>query len=205
MFEGLEQRTVDTSHGAVVVHAGRGVIFVQRHRTTTAQTYELPHEVRHAAIAEALEKLGCQQTVGVCSVGALKPTTPPGTVVVADDYFNLWGVRSGFTDERAHIAPLLDPTLRARLMTLTPDAHKGVYVQTRGPRFETRAEVRFLATLGEVVGMTGADEATHCQERGIAYAMLCMVDNWVRVLSPVFWFLFSSDSPSAGQRCRPGL
>jgi 5'-methylthioadenosine phosphorylase len=51
-------------------------------------------------------------------------------------------------------------------------------VQTRGPRFETKAEVRFLASVGTIVGMTGADEATHCQERKLRYASLCMVDNW---------------------------
>lgn len=50
-----------------------------------------------------------------------------------------------------------------------------VYVQTRGPRFETVAEVRFLATLGHIVGMTGAHEATYCQERGLRYASVCMV------------------------------
>ncbi len=65
-------------------------------------------------------------------------------------------------------------------------AAEGVYVQTRGPRFETKAEVRFLAGLGEVVGMTGADEATHMQERGLPYAALCMVDNWGNGVSPDF-------------------
>ena len=32
----------------------------------------------------------------------------------------------------------------------------GTYVQTVGPRFETKAEVRFLKQLGDIVGMTGA-------------------------------------------------
>jgi 5'-methylthioadenosine phosphorylase len=54
----------------------------------------------------------------------------------------------------------------------------GVYVETRGPRFETAAEVRMLAAHGRVVGMTAASEATLCQERGIGYAMICTVDNW---------------------------
>ena len=181
LFQGLETRTVD----GTVVHVGRGVVFVQRHKTTPEQTYELPHNVRHAAIAKTLVSMGCTQVVGVCSVGALNQSVPPGTVLVCDDYVNLWGVQSGLNDERAHIAPTLDQALRKRLLSLHADARdSGVYVQTRGPRFETKAEVRFLATLGDVVGMTGAHEATHCQEVGLAYAMLCMVDNWGNGIGP---------------------
>ncbi len=76
----------------------------------------------------------------------------------------MWGVSSGLSDERSHIAPCYDEELRSLLLRVVGNqAKSGVYVQTRGPRFETRAEVRFLATLGDVVGMTGADEATHMQ------------------------------------------
>ena len=40
----------------------------------------------------------------------------------------------------------------------------GIYVQTAGPRFETKAEVNVLKKLGDVVGMTMASEATLCME-----------------------------------------
>ena len=53
----------------------------------------------------------------------------------------------------------------------------GVYVETRGPRFETPAEVRWLAPHGDVIGMTAASEATLFVERGMNYAMLGVVDN----------------------------
>ena len=36
--------------------------------------------------------------------------------------------------------------------------HTGVYVQANGPRFETKAEVRFLAQLGDIIGMTGTTD-----------------------------------------------
>ena len=190
MFAGLQRREISTSHGDVVVHTGDNLVFVQRHKTLPAQTYELPHEIRHAAIAEALSSLGVTAVLGVGSVGALTPKVPPGSVVVPDDYFNVWGVRSGFSDERAHIAPSYDASLRSRILEVVREGGTeplpGVYVQTRGPRFETKAEVRFLATLGHVVGMTGADEATHMQERKLPYAALCMVDNWANGVSPDF-------------------
>ena len=46
-----------------------------------------------------------------------------------------------------------------------------------GPRLETAAEVRLLATFGEVVGMTFAHEATLCNEARLPVAALCSVDN----------------------------
>lgn len=52
-----------------------------------------------------------------------------------------------------------------------------MYSQTIGPRFETKAEVRFLAAFSDVVGMTAAHEADFCNEHGLPYALLCMVDN----------------------------
>ena len=54
---------------------------------------------------------------------------------------------------------------------------RGVYTQTRGPRFETPAEIRMLAMAGDVVGMTCAHEATLAKEMGLPYAVVCMVDN----------------------------
>jgi 5'-methylthioadenosine phosphorylase len=52
-----------------------------------------------------------------------------------------------------------------------------VYAQTRGPRFETPAEVRLLATHADLVGMTVASEAHLAKEAGLAYAAVCKVDN----------------------------
>jgi purine nucleoside phosphorylase len=158
MFASLAPQHVATSHGPVVVHIGTNIAFVQRHKTKVDQHYELPHDVRHAAIAEAFCVLGVTVVFGVCSVGSLTARVPPGSVCVCDDYFNIWGVRSGLRDERAHIAPGYDKEMREVIVRVVSEAglvaHPGTYVQTTGPRFETKAEVRFLASVGDVVGMT---------------------------------------------------
>ena len=57
-------------------------------------------------------------------------------------------------------------------------ASKGVYVQATGPRLETRAEIAFFKTVGDVLGMTIASEATLAAELGLPYAALCSVDNY---------------------------
>jgi purine nucleoside phosphorylase len=42
-----------------------------------------------------------------------------------------------------------------------------------GPRFETRAEIRFLATVGHVVGMTAAHEIPlFCEEPAVPVAVV---------------------------------
>jgi 5'-methylthioadenosine phosphorylase len=54
----------------------------------------------------------------------------------------------------------------------------GTYVQTTGPRLETKAEINFLRKFGEVVGMTMASEATLCMEYNLPYVSVCSVDNY---------------------------
>ena len=58
-----------------------------------------------------------------------------------------------------------------------PVVDGGTYAQVRGPRFETRAEIRLLASFADLVGMTLAAECTLAGEAGLAYAALCIVDN----------------------------
>jgi 5'-methylthioadenosine phosphorylase len=131
----------------------------------------------------AFESLVITQVVGLNSVGALDPLLAPGEVVVADDYLSVHPPPTFAEDERLHIVPALDEDLRALLVAAANETEgevrpHGTYVETRGPRFETRAEIRMLMNFGEVIGMTAASEATLFQERGIAYAMLGLVDNY---------------------------
>ncbi len=177
---GAETRRVDTGRGAVRLHSGGSFVFVRRHGE---ETYRPPHRVRHHAHALALESLGVERAVGLCSVGALHPATDLGTAVVPADYLTLRAPPTFAGDERLHVVPELDDDLRRLLLTVAretdgPVRDGGVYAETAGPRFETRAEVRLLADYAEVVGMTAASEATLLQERGLAYAALGIVDNY---------------------------
>ena len=102
--------------------------------------------------------------------------------LVPDDYFCLWP-KTFYDDKIIHIVPELNPDLRkiilnvARASGLNP-IDTGIYVQTRSPRFETKAEIKFLQAAGDVVGMTMADEATIGQELDLPYASLCSIDNY---------------------------
>jgi len=146
-----------------------------------------PHRINHRANIKALAFLGVKGIIGVNSVGSLRRDIVPGTLVVPDDYFSPWAVETFYDDRAVHVTPALDPGLRAVLIETArrvgvPVADHGVYVQTIGPRLETRAEVRFLSSVGHIVGMTMAHEATLCCELHIPYASLCTVDNYAHGL-----------------------
>ena len=177
---GTTPRKVEIRGGTATLHVGEGFVFVRRH----GERYRPPHRVRHDVHALALAELGVDAVVGLCSVGALRPELALGTAVVPEDYLSLAPPPTlAQGDEELHIVPALDAELRALLVAAAletdgPVHDGGVYAETRGPRFETRAEIRLLADYADVVGMTAASEATVCQEAGLRYALLGVVDNF---------------------------
>lgn len=166
---------------------------------TTVEVYETPeavwlprhgrggavvaHRLDHAANLMALAAVGCQRVIGVASCGSLRPDWPVGTVVAPDDLFAPWSTPSRFTDARGHRVPGFDHTWRRRVVqgwraaTATPLVDAGTYAEATGPRFETRAEVRFLSSVADVVGMTIASECFLAGEVDLPHASLCVVDN----------------------------
>jgi 5'-methylthioadenosine phosphorylase len=176
----VERMEVATDEGPVTVRRIGECLFIRRHGE---ERYHPPHRVRHHAHILALESLGVREVVGLASVGALTTGLAPGDVVVPDDYLSRDAPPTFAGDEPLHIVPELDGRLRGVLVQAARRAgaprivEEGVYAETTGPRFETRAEVRSLARDAAVVGMTAASEATLAQERGMRYAVLCIVDN----------------------------
>jgi 5'-methylthioadenosine phosphorylase len=107
----------------------------------------------------------------------------PGRIVIPHDFICPWQILSFHEDRAVHITPVLDEDLRAVLVRAAADAsvsfvERGIYVQTIGPRLETKAEIAMMSHFGDLVGMTMAHEATLCQERAMAYASICSVDNY---------------------------
>jgi purine nucleoside phosphorylase len=58
-----------------------------------------------------------------------------------------------------------------------------VYVNTIGPRFETRAEIRAYQGVGHIVGMTCGREWALCEELSVPYCLVCFCDNACNGLS----------------------
>jgi 5'-methylthioadenosine phosphorylase len=187
--------SVDTPRGPVSVHVGPDFVFLRRHGEGP---YRHPHQIPHHAHVLALESLGVRKVAAFTSTGSLRAELRPGDALLPDDYLSFHPPPT-FAEEGGylHIVPALDAEVRELLRSAAgarlgapslQELHsetrepglwvQGVYAETRGPRFETAAEVRLLAAYAHVAGMTAASEATLCQERGIGYAMVCIVDNW---------------------------
>jgi purine nucleoside phosphorylase len=163
--------------GAVEAH---GATVLQRHG---AGEYRLPHLIDHAANLRSLAEGGCDRVLAIGSVGSLDPGLEVGTFVCPDDFIALQLGLSIFSDRRGHAMPGFDRGWRERVVSAWAAAGApvlrdgGVYWQTIGPRFETPAEIRLIASHADVVGMTIASECVIAGELGLPYAAVCLVDN----------------------------
>lgn len=169
----------ETPYGAVAVKTKGRQFFVQRHGVPPLP----PHRINYRAYIWALKTLDVKEIVAVNSVGSLKPALKPGSFVIPHDFLSFCDVPTFWDDEMRFTVPEMDEELRGRLSRACEDMDmvrpfSGIYIQTRGPRLETKAEVEVLKKMGDVVGMTMASEATLCIEAGIPYASICSVDNY---------------------------
>jgi len=178
-FEGRRE-TIKTEYGEVVVFVGGDAIFLPRHG---AAMNTPPHRINHLANIRALEKSGVAGVICIASTGSLKPEIAPGTILVPHDYINFGRHVTFYDTEIRHVVPGFDEPLREKIIKAGGGKENGVYVQTRGPRFETKAEIAVLKQYADVVGMTMANEATLCSEAEIPVAALCTVDNYANGVS----------------------
>lgn len=168
-----------TVEGVTLLDAGDFLV-LQRHGL---DTYVRPHEIDHQTNVLALRAAGCDRVLALSSTGSLRTDWPVGTFVCPDDFYAPQVYDSVNDDGRSHTIPGFDPEWRRQVLDAwrtnaeTRLLDGGVYAQTRGPRFETPAEVRALARVGDLVGMTIATECILTREIGIAYAAVCVVDN----------------------------
>lgn len=162
-----------------------GALALQRH----GSPYTLPHRIDHAANMRSLAEAGCDRVLAIGSVGSLREELAVGTTVCPDDFIALQVGVTALDDERAHATPGFDLEWRRRALDAwiagaPPPRDGGVYWQTTGPRFETPAEIRLLASHADLVGMTIASECVVAGELGLAYAAICCVDNLANGIEP---------------------
>lgn len=138
------------------------------------------HGVRTAAAA------GARTLVLTNGCGGLEPTWGPGTAVLVSDHLNLTAASPLEGATFVDLTDLYSGRLRALAREVDPGLPEGVYVQLRGPHYETPAEIRMLRTLGgQLVGMSTALEAIAAREAGLEVLGVSLVTNLAAGISPV--------------------
>jgi len=179
IFAGWEDKNIVTPYGDAYVKIGGDKVFIQRHGNPPLP----PHNINHKANIWAFKYLDVQKVISINSVGSLKMKIPPGTFVIPHDFISLWIAASFYDKEMKFIVPEMDTGLFKYVCNLSRRLKMrakagGVYIQTIGPRLETKAEIKLLKRHGDIVGMTMPSEATLCMEYDIPYASICSVDNY---------------------------
>lgn len=180
IFKNANIEKIKTPHGIVEMLLIEKFAFIPRHGI---QGKVPPHKINHPANIFGFMEKGITKIIGVNSVGSLKREISPLSILIPHDYINLWDIATYYDEKIVHIIPGLDEKLRQNLLSLAKKyglkvIEKGVYIQTIGPRLETKAEIDLIKNFGDVVGMTMANEATLAKELGLSYASICTVDNY---------------------------
>jgi purine nucleoside phosphorylase len=190
-LESQEPESVPTRFGDVEVTRGRmgdvDVLHVSRHLEGHPR---LSNHVTHRANISALRDLRADCVLAVTVCGAVDPSVPLGSLVVFDDLHFLAnrladGSLCTLYDEpgaagRAHWifeGPFSDDLRQALLEGCraagVPARDGGCYGHVDGPRFNTRAEIRSLATAGvTAVSQTAGPETVLAGEAELPYALL---------------------------------
>lgn len=130
------------------------------------------HSVRTAAAA------GCTTIVLTNGCGAINPAWTPGTLVLIRDHLNLTAASPIEGAQFVDLTDLYSLRLRELARTVDPALAEGVYVQFRGPHYETPAEVQMARILGgDLVGMSTALEAIAARQCGLEVLGISLVTN----------------------------
>jgi purine-nucleoside phosphorylase len=130
------------------------------------------HGVRTAAAA------GVKTMILTNGAGGIKTSWLPGTPVLISDHINF---TSASPIEGANFVDLTDlysQRLRDLARTVDASLDEGVYMQFRGPHYETPAEVQMAKHMGaHIVGMSTALEAIAARQSGLEVLGLSLSTN----------------------------
>ncbi len=192
LLEDAREAPVDAPYGPpsapVVVGemGGRRVGFMPRHGVR----HEFPpHAINYRANLWAMKQLGATDIILPCAAGSLQTHVRPGDFVICDQVVDRTaGRRDTFYDGpvTTHIsfADPYDEEMRRVAVDAAKDLDipvhdRGTVVVVQGPRFSTRAESKWFASLGwEVINMTQYPEVVLARELEMAALNISLITDY---------------------------
>ncbi len=130
-------------------------------------------------LVRVMRLLGAKILIVSNACGTLNPYIPKGSIMIIDDYLNLLGTNPLIGYNKEIFGPRflsMHEPYSPRLIRLTEELalehkiklYKGVYAAVPGPTLETRAEARYIRTIGaDVVGMSTIPETIVAKQMGM--------------------------------------
>jgi purine-nucleoside phosphorylase len=130
------------------------------------------HSVRTAAAT------GAKTMILTNGAGGIRPEWAGGAAVLISDHINLTANSPLEGATFIDLTDLYSKRLRELAKTVDPSLDEGVYVQFRGPHYETPAEVQMAKIMGgDIVGMSTALEAIAAREAGMEILGMSLITN----------------------------
>ncbi|MBP5417569.1 MAG: purine-nucleoside phosphorylase [Clostridiales bacterium] len=142
-----------------------------------------------------MASLGVKTLVMTNAAGGINEKMKPSELMVITDHIGLFcdsPLRGANLDEFGPRFPdqtqVYDVSLRNKIIEAAEELqiplHQGVYVYTRGPQYETPAEIRALKTLGgDAVGMSTVAEAIAASHSGMKVLAVSCITNYAAGIS----------------------
>ncbi|MBR3033188.1 MAG: purine-nucleoside phosphorylase [Clostridiales bacterium] len=142
-----------------------------------------------------MAQLGVKTLVMTNAAGGINDQMKPSELMVITDHIGLFcdsPLRGPNLDQFGPRFPdqtlVYDVSLREKLLEsakeLNIPLHQGVYAYTRGPQYETPAEIRALKTLGgDAVGMSTVAEAIAASHSGMKVLAVSCITNYAAGIS----------------------
>ena len=179
------------SSAGVVGHQGRilSIITPEKERIlimgSRSHLYEgrgveaVVHPIRTAA------ECGAKIVILTNGAGGIRDAWSPGQTVLISDHINLTATSPLEGATFIDLTDLYSRRLRDLAKKVDPMLDEGVYVQFRGPHYETPAEVQMAKAMGgHIVGMSTALEAIAAREAGMEVLGLSLITNLAAGISP---------------------
>lgn len=179
--------TVESHFGKLIFGrlAGKAIVAMQgrMHYYEGYSMQQITYPIR------ILKLLGIKTLLLSNAAGALNPNYRKGDMMAIDDHINLLPEnplrgpnQEDFGPRFPDMSRPYDPGLIGAALSIAQDEgyrlHRGVYCAVQGPNLETRAEYRYLRTIGaDVVGMSTVPEVIVARHMGLrTFAVSILTD-----------------------------